>query len=62
MCLRVLKKSNKSRFDSHSIGNSVLILSHISPFGIVACTFFSTIFLEVAVYREAKRRGIYLGL
>ena len=29
-CLRVLKESNKSRFDSYSVGNSVLITSHIT--------------------------------
>ena len=28
--LRVLKESNKSRFDSCSVGNSVLIISHIT--------------------------------
>ena len=30
VCLRVLKESNKSRFDSYSIRNSVLIISHIT--------------------------------
>ena len=30
ICLRVLKESNKSRFDSCSIRNSVLIISHIT--------------------------------
>ena len=30
VCLRVLKESNKSRFDSYSVRNSVLILSHIT--------------------------------
>ena len=29
-CLRVLKESNKSRFDSYSVRNSVLIISHIT--------------------------------
>jgi len=28
--LRVLKESNKSRFDSYSVRNSVLIISHIT--------------------------------
>ena len=28
LCLRVLKESNKSRFDSYSVSNSVLIISH----------------------------------
>ena len=30
VCLRVLKESNKRRFDSYSVRNSVLIISHIT--------------------------------
>ena len=30
VCLRVLKESNKSRFDSYSVRSSVLIISHIT--------------------------------
>ena len=30
VCLRVLEESNKSRFDSYSVRNSVLIISHIT--------------------------------
>ena len=30
MCLRVLKESNKRSFDSYSVRNSVLIISHIT--------------------------------
>ena len=30
VCLRVLKESNKSEFDSYSVRNSVLIISHIT--------------------------------
>ena len=30
VCLRVLKESNKSRFDSYSVRHSVLIISHIT--------------------------------
>ena len=30
VCFRVLKESNKSRFDSYSVNNSVLIMSHIT--------------------------------
>ena len=30
ICLRVLKESNKSMFDSYSVSNSVLIISHIT--------------------------------
>ena len=30
VCLRVLKESDKSRLDSYSVRNSVLIISHIT--------------------------------
>ena len=30
VCLRVLKESDKSRFDSYSVRSSVLIISHIT--------------------------------
>ena len=30
LCVRVLKESNKSRFDNYSVRNSVLIVSHIA--------------------------------
>ena len=30
VCLRVLKESNKSRFDRYSVRNSILIISHIT--------------------------------
>ena len=30
LCLRVLKESNKSRFDSYSVRNSVFVISHIT--------------------------------
>ena len=30
ICLQVLKESNKSRFDSYSAKNSVLIIFHIT--------------------------------
>ena len=30
VCLRVLKESNKSRFDSYSVRKSVLVISHIT--------------------------------
>ena len=45
VCLRGLKESNKSRFDSYSVMNNVSS-TPILPFGIVACT----VFLEIAVY------------
>ena len=48
-CLRVLKESNKSRFESYGVRNSELIVSHIITFLIVACTFLPTTFHEKAV-------------
>ena len=30
VCLRVLKESNKRSFDSYSVWNSVLIISHVT--------------------------------
>ena len=41
---KMLKESKKSRFDSYSARNSVLIISHIT-FRVVACTFFIKTFL-----------------
>ena len=46
VCLRVLKESNESRFDSYSVRKSVLVISH---FTFVVCTVFPTTFLEIAV-------------
>ena len=50
VCLRVLKESNKIRFDSYSVRNRMYLLHPILPFGIVGCTFFPTTFLGIAVY------------
>ena len=55
-CLRVLKKQNKSGFDSYSARDTVLIIS-ILLFRIVACTIFPTTFLEIAVYNSALYRA-----
>ena len=48
ICLRVLKESNKSRFDSYSVRNSVLLISHIT-FRDCHVHIFPTTFLEIAV-------------
>ena len=48
LCLRVLKESNKSRFDNCSVMNSVLIISHIT-FRDCRLHIFPTTFLEIAV-------------
>ena len=50
VCLRLLKESNKSRFDSYSLRNSVLIMSHITFWDCRVHIFFPTTFLEVAVF------------
>ena len=47
VCLRVLKESNKSRFDSYSVRISVLIISH--TFQDYRVHIFPTTFLEIAV-------------
>ena len=57
MCLRVLKESNNRRFDSYSVRNNVLIISHIT-FGIVAGTLSLTTFVEIAV--NVKRASVFL--
>ena len=51
VCLRVLKESNKRSFDSYLTVSGTVYWSYpILPFGIVACTFLPTTFLEIAVY------------
>ena len=57
MCLRVLKESNNRRFDSYSVRNNVLIISHIT-FRIVAGTLSPTTFVEIAV--NVKRASVFL--
>ena len=49
MYFRVLEESNKSRFDSYSVRNSVLIISHIT-FRDCRVHIFPTTYLEIAVY------------
>ena len=48
ICLRVLKESNKSRFNSYSVRNSVLLISHIT-FRDCRVHIFPTTFLEIVV-------------
>ena len=57
VCLRVLKESNKSRFDSYSVRNGVLIIPYYLS-GLSRAVF-PTTFLEISVYKEHdKSRGI----
>ena len=56
ICLRVLKESNKSRFDSYSIRSSVLLISHIT-FRDCRVHIFPTTFLEIAVYVQCFSRS-----
>ena len=51
LCLQVLKESNKSRFDSYSVRNKCIDHIPYYLFGFVACTFFATTSLEIAVYQ-----------
>ena len=57
VCLRVLKESNKSRFDRYSVRNSILIISHIT-FRDCRVYIFSYKLFEIAVtnYETDKRR------
>ena len=50
VCLRVVKESSKSRFDNSVCQEQCIDQHPILPFRIVACTFFPTTFLEIAVY------------
>ena len=61
--MRVLKESNKSTFDS-SVSGTVYCSYPIVPFGVVACTFFPTTFLEIVTSAErevedSRRSGMY---
>ena len=59
ICLRVLKESNKSyRFDSYSVRNSVLLLSHIT-FRDWRVHFFSDNFLKIAVNNTRPDKFIF---
>ena len=50
--LRMINESNKSigSTASYSVRDRVLIISHFTFRDIVACSFFPTTFLEIAVY------------
>ena len=60
MCLRVLKESDKSRFDSYSVRNSVFSYP-ILPSGIVTCTF-STITFQIAVKSALKQAVVLMKI
>ena len=49
VCLRMLKESDKSRFDSYSVRNCILIISHII-FRDCRVHIYSTAFLGIAVF------------
>ena len=54
VCLRVLKESSNSRFDSYNVRNSVLIISHIT-FRDCREHIFPATFLEIAVYTDRSQ-------
>ena len=60
ICLRVLNESNKSSFDSCSLRNRVLIMSHIT-FRDYRVHIFPATFLEIAVYKDCLLYRIRLG-
>ena len=57
VCSRVLKERNNSWFDSYSVRNSVLSISHIT---FLDCrgTFFPTTFLEIAEEVHLRSEGV----
>jgi len=56
LCLRLLKEGNKSKFDSYSVRNSVLIISHITFRDCrVHISCFPTTFLELAVHMTVSQ-------
>ena len=57
VCLRVLKKATKVG-STTTVSVTVFWSYPILPFGIVACTFFSKTFLEVAVYKFAQGQSV----
>ena len=59
ICLWVLKESNKVGSTATKSG-TVYWSYPILPFGIVACTLFSTTFLEIAVYKAFLLIRVYL--
>ena len=61
VCLRVLKESNKSRFYSYSVRNSLLIISHIT-FRDCRLNIFPTTFLEIAVYDDDEDDKLYFSV
>ena len=60
ICLRMLKESNKSRFDSYSVRKfkSVLNISHIN-FRDCRLHIFPTTFLEIAVYIGEENNQVW---
>ena len=61
VCSRVLKESNNSWFDSYSVRNSVLSISHIT---FLDCrgTFFRTTFLEIVEEVHLRSEGAGVGV
>ena len=73
VCLRVLMVSNKSRFDSHSVRKSALIISHVTFWDCRAHSFsdnlsrnsciYSTVEFQIITYTkyyQQRKRIIYL--
>ena len=71
ICLQVLKESNKSRFDSYSVRNSVLFISHTSfrdccvhifsdNLSLHSCIYYSTImsFYQIRSRERAKYEAV----
>ena len=55
VCLRVLKESNKSRFDGYSVRNCVLIISHVTFRDYRVHIFSDNLFRNSCIKRSRRR-------
>ena len=62
ICLQLLKESNKSRFDSYSVRNSILIISHITFRGCGVHIFFDNLSRNSCVSNMGYCLEIYTGI
>ena len=61
VCLRVLKESNKRRFDSHSVTESALIISHITFRDCRVHSFSDNLFRNSCIKRERAIPAIFFS-
>ena len=62
ICLRVLKESNKSRFDSYRVRNSVLIISYITFRDCRAHIFSDNLFRNSCIHNRQSNKEVFFSL